>query len=116
MSQLNPTGECVLRDDASRLPRMTNICTWQQQLEHDSGRRNRKRGFPEAEFSDSRCWLGLGASIDGKTLFTGSSGSGGRLGFGGPHVPGDGGAVWRQRCQRGEVVAAVPGDRERGGL
>ena len=30
-------------------------------------------------------------------------------------LPGDGGAVWGERCQRGEVVAAVSGDGERGG-
>ena len=30
-------------------------------------------------------------------------------------MSGDGGAVWGERCQRGEVVAAVAGDRQRGG-
>src|SRR5204862_3043253 len=66
--------------------------------------------------SDSRCWLGLGASIHGETLFDRSAGSGCGVGEWRSHVPGDGGAVRRERCQRGEVVAAFPGDGERGGV
>ena len=48
--------------------------------------------------------------MDGKTLFTRSSGAGGGFGCGRPYLPGDGGAVWGERGQRGEVVAAVSGD------
>jgi hypothetical protein len=65
--------------------------------------------------SDSRCWLGLGASIDGETLFKRFAGSGGRFGDGRPLVSGDSGAVWGKCSQRGEVVAAVSGNRQRGG-
>src|SRR3979411_3232465 len=57
-----------------------------------------------------------GASIDGKTLFTGSSGPGGRLGWRGSLMPGDSGAIRRERGERGEVVAAFPRDRQRGGI
>jgi hypothetical protein len=35
-----------------------------QAIEHDSGRLNRKEGFTSGSVSDSRCWLGLGASIE----------------------------------------------------
>src|SRR3981081_4143702 len=59
---------------------------------------------------------GFGASIDGKTLFTGSSGPGGRLGCRGSLVPGDSGAVRGERGVRGEVVAAFSRDRQRGGI
>jgi hypothetical protein len=30
-----------------------------------------RRGFPQVRFSDSRCWLGLGASMDGSASFDG---------------------------------------------
>src|SRR5215211_652383 len=59
---------------------------------------------------------GVGASIHGETLFDRSSRSGCGVGGGRSDVPGDGGAVWRQRRERGEVVAALSGDGERGGL
>ena len=72
--------------------------------------------FPGKGISDSRCWLGLGASIYGKTLFDGSSRSCGRFCSGGSFVPRDGGAVWGERCQRGEVVPALAGDGECGAL
>ena len=72
--------------------------------------------FPGIGFSDSRCWLGLGAGIDGETLFDGFAGSCGRLGSGGSLVPSDGGAVWGERCQRCEVVSALAGDGECGTL
>lgn len=84
-------------------------------LEHDSGRQNRKRGFPQGGFCDSRCWLGWGPASHGKTLFTGPSGSGGWFGSGGADMPGDGGVVRGERGQRGEVVAALADDRQRGG-
>src|SRR5712691_1457205 len=74
-----------------------------------------KRGFPLVGFSDSRCWLGLGASIDGETLFERSSGSCGGLGSGRSLVSCDGGDFRGKRGQRGEVVAALAGDRQRGG-
>ena len=48
--------------------------------------------------------------MNGETLFAGSSGSGCVLGGKWSHVPGDGGAVWGERGERGEVVAAVSGD------
>src|SRR5438132_4696364 len=57
-----------------------------------------------------------GASIDGQSLFQGSSGSGGWFGGGGSLVPVDSDAVWRERGERGEVVTAVPRDRQRGGI
>jgi hypothetical protein len=85
-------------------------------LERDPGRLNRWRGFPARVFSDSRCWLGLGASIDGKTLFDGFARSCGWLGGVGSFVPGDGGAVWGERCQRGEVVSALAGDGKCGAV
>src|SRR6267154_3000642 len=59
---------------------------------------------------------GFGGHIDGKTLFTGSSGPGGRLGCRGSLVPGDSGAVRGERGERGEVVAAFSRDRQRGGI
>src|SRR5712671_771840 len=59
--------------------------------------------------------MGWGASIDGETLFTGSSGSGCGLGCRRSLVSGDGGVVWGERGQRGEVVAAFPRDRQRSG-
>ncbi len=71
--------------------------------------------FPLVGFSDSRCWLGLGASIDGETLFGRSSGSCGGLDSGRSLVSCDGGDFWGKRGQRGEVVAALAGDRQRGG-
>ena len=80
-------------------------------LEHDSVWRNRVEGFPRRGFSDSRCWLGLGASIDGETLFTRFARSGcgicGRRAF----VPRYGGALQGERGLRGEVVSAFPGER-----
>jgi hypothetical protein len=72
--------------------------------------------FPGIGFSDSRCWLGLGASIDGKTLFDGFAGSCRGFGSWRSLVPGDGGAVWSERCQRCEVVSALAGERERGAV
>ncbi len=86
-----------------------------RRLEHDRGWLNRGRGFPRIGISDSRCWLGLGASIDGETLFAGSSGPGGGVCHGGPLAPQDGGAVRGEHCQRGEVVAAFSGERQRRG-
>jgi len=40
-------------------------------------------GFPKSGISDSRCWLELEASMDGKTLFLGSVGACGGAGCGG---------------------------------
>jgi hypothetical protein len=62
-------------------------------LERDRVWLNRREGFPRLGISDSRCWLGLGASIDGETLFEGSTGSCCGFGGGGSLVPGNGGAV-----------------------
>src|SRR4249920_2168643 len=59
---------------------------------------------------------GLGASIHGETLFDRSSRSGCGVGGRWPDLPGDGGAVWRERGERGEVVATLSGDGERSGL
>src|SRR3977135_2393808 len=87
-----------------------------RRLEHDSRRLNRKRGFPGQGISDSRCWLGVGASIDGETLFDVSSGSGGQLGWRGSLMPGDSGVVRRERGERGEVVAAFPRVQQRDGI
>src|SRR5215475_5702353 len=72
-------------------------------------------GFTSGAVSDSRCWLGWGPASNGKTLFARSSGSGCRLGGGWSFVPGDGGVVRGECCQRGEVVAALASDRLRGG-
>jgi len=55
---------------------------------------------------------GWGPASNGKTLFTGSARSGGGGGNERSHLPSDGGAVWDQRCQRGEVVTAVAGHRQ----
>ena len=84
-------------------------------LEHYRAWLNRRRGFPRIGISDSRCWLGLGASIDGETLFTGPSGPGGGVGYGRPVAPQDGGVVRGEHRHRGEMVAALPGQRECGG-
>ena len=53
--------------------------------------------------------------MDGETLFAGPAGSCGWLGGERALVPGDGGAVWRQRRQCREMVAALARDRQRGG-
>ena len=45
--------------------------------------------------------------MDGKTLFTRPAGPGGWFGGERSHLPGDGGAVWRECGQCGEVVAAL---------
>ena len=74
-----------------------------------------KKGFPRIGFSDSRCWLGLGASIEWRDPIHGFTGSGGGLCCGGSKLPGDGGLIRGQRCQRCEVVAAVASDGQRGG-
>ena len=93
--------------------RATGSQAWGRRRDRDLTEASR---FPASWVSDSRCWLGLGASIDGETLFEGSSGPGCRFGCGGSLVPGDGGAVWGERGQRGEVVPALAGDREYGGV
>src|SRR5215469_14744848 len=49
---------------------------------------------------------------DGKTLFAGPAGSCDWFGCGRPHVPGDGSAVWSERGQRCQVVAALAGERQ----
>src|ERR1700730_3737706 len=60
-------------------------------------------------------FAGAGPALDGETLFAGLAGSCGWLGGERALVPGDGGAVWRQRRQCREMVAALARDRKRGG-
>src|SRR5437899_3597982 len=54
--------------------------------------------------------------MHGETLFERSTGSGCGVGDGRSDVPGDGGVVRGERCQRGEVVAAFPVYGGRGGV
>jgi hypothetical protein len=72
--------------------------------------------FPRGVVSDSRCWLGLGASIDGETLFTGFTRAGCSVCGGRAFVPRHGGDLRGERGLRGEVVSALSGERQRGGL
>src|SRR5690349_11954608 len=53
--------------------------------------------------------------MDGSSLFPGSSRAGCWGGCGGSAVPCSCFDLWRERGERREVVAAVPGDWERGG-
>jgi hypothetical protein len=55
---------------------------------------------------------GWGPASNGTTLFTGSARSGGCRGGERSYLPDDSGAVWGQRCQRGQVVAALAGHRQ----
>src|SRR5262249_23569569 len=60
-------------------------------------------------------WAGVGGpASNGKTLFAGSSGSCGWFSDERPFVSGDGSAVRGERCQRGEVDAALARDRQCG--
>jgi len=80
-------------------------------LERDPRRLNRKAGDSRrSNFLIQDAGWGWGPASDGKTLFTGPTGSGCRFGNSGAVVPGDGGAVWGKRGQRGEVVAALAAD------
>ena len=85
-------------------------------LEHDSVWRNRQRGFPKVVVSDSRCWLGWGPASNGETLFTGFAGAGCGVGVGRAFVSRDGGDLRGERGLCGEVVSALSGERQRGGL
>ena len=58
---------------------------------------------------------GWGPASNGKTLFAGSAGPCGWFSGERPFVSGDGSAVRGERCQRGEVDAALARDRQRGG-
>ena len=71
---------------------------------------------PGREFLIQDAGWGWGPASNGETLFDRSSGSGCGVGDGRSDVPGDGSVVRGERRQRGEVVAAFPGDRERGGV
>src|SRR5215472_11735749 len=55
---------------------------------------------------------GWGPAWHGKTLFAGSAGSCDWFGGERPHVPSDGGAVWSERGQRCQVVAALASERQ----
>jgi hypothetical protein len=55
---------------------------------------------------------GWGPASNGTTLFTGSARSGGCCGGERSYLPDDSGAVWGQRCQPGQVVAALAGHRQ----
>src|SRR6516164_3934691 len=50
-----------------------------------------------------------------RPLFAGSAGPCDWFGCARPHAPGDGGAVWGERGQRCQVVAALAGERQCGG-
>ena len=84
-------------------------------LEQDSNRLNQKEDSHIWGFVIQDAGWGWGPASDGKTLFAGPAGSCDWLGCERPHVPGDGGAVWGERGQRCEVVAALAGERQRGG-
>ena len=58
-------------------------------------------------------WDG-GPASDGKTLFTRPAGPRGQLGGKRSYLSGDSGAVWGERGQRREVVAALARHRQRG--
>jgi hypothetical protein len=96
------------------------LMTWYRMgepfLEHDSVWRNRQRGFPKVGVSDSRCWLGWGPASNGETLFTGFAGAGCGVGVGRAFVSRDGGDLRGERGLCGEVVSALSGERQRGGL
>src|SRR5262249_15043757 len=83
-------------------------------LEQDSKRLNRKGDSHGRGFVIQDSGWGWGPALNGKTLFAGPAGSCGWFGGKRPHLSGDGGAVWGQRCQRGEVVAALAGHRQCG--
>src|SRR5215475_2825091 len=83
-------------------------------LEHDLLWLNR-RGFPKGRESDSRCWLGLEASMDGASLFFGPARAGGCGGGFGPILPLGGQDVHGERRQRCEVVATPARPRQSGG-
>ena len=57
---------------------------------------------------------GGGPASDGKTLFARPTGSRGQFGGERSHLSGDGGAVWGERGQCREVVAALACERQRG--
>jgi len=84
-------------------------------LEQDSNRLNQKEDSHIWGFVIQDAGWGWGPASDGKTLFAGPAGSCDWFGCERPHVPGDGGAVWGERGQRCEVVAALAGERQRGG-
>jgi tetratricopeptide (TPR) repeat protein len=76
-------------------------------LEHDPKSLNQRRYFRRRGFVIQDAGWGWGPASNGKTLFTGPAQS--RCEFCGErsHLPGDGGAVWSECGQRGEVVAAL---------
>src|SRR6516165_11355324 len=84
-------------------------------LEQDSNRLNQKEDSHIWGFVIQDAGWGWGPASDGKTLFAGPAGSCDWFGCERPHVPGAGGAVWGERGQRCEVVAALAGERQRGG-
>src|SRR6516165_7261932 len=84
-------------------------------LEQDSNRLNQKEDSHIWSFVIQDAGWGWGPASDGKTLFAGPAGSCDWFGCERPHVPGDGGAVWGERGQRCEVVAALAGERRRAG-
>ena len=78
--------------------------------------KSESKGYSHAlSFAIQGSGWGWGPASNGKTLFTGSARSGGCRGGGRLHLSRCGGAVWGERCQRGQMVAAVSGDRQCGG-
>src|ERR1700679_3537280 len=73
------------------------------------------RGFSKERESDSTCWLGLEASMDGSSLFFGPAGAGGGSGYSGSVLTFGSQDVYGQRRQRREVVAAPARYRQSGG-
>jgi len=76
---------------------------------------NQKEDSHRGGFVIQDAGWGWGPASNGKTLFAGSSGSCGWLSGERPFVSGDGSVVWGERCQQGEVDAALARDRQRGG-
>src|SRR5215469_16464377 len=81
-------------------------------LEQDSNRLKQKEDSHIWGFVIQDAGWGWGPASDGKTLFAGPAGSCDWFGCERPHMPGDGGAVWGERGQRCQVVAALAGERQ----
>ena len=86
-----------------------------RRLDQDSNRLNQREDSDIWGFVIQDAGWGWGPASDGKTLFARPAGSCDWFGCKRPYVPGDGGAVWGERGQRCQVVAALADERQRGG-
>jgi SAM-dependent methyltransferase len=100
--------------DASAQRRASSTVPSSAPLEQDSKRLNRKGDSHGRGFVIQDSGWGWGPASNGKTLFAGPTGSCGWFGGERPHLSGDGGAVWGERGQCREVVAALARERQRG--